>query len=300
LTFAFFASAAAQDIAAAERGVSSAFVADDECLVGSGASGSANCALSALQLRARKEQEEQQQGEQAGQATPAMNASLLEAFPFSARCFSYTGGSCVANECHGYRGATCQSGKCLCSGCAGADGVCYQHNNKLIAKGVALRNLKYSSYKMYFQRLSTFGQMKTTMASSWMNLGQDKFDIYELPGLDDGHKKYFLSSKKWIRYVVGMKATTGTAVSPFAAYAVNLENKGSLLDAWGPSNIMLRICETPSGAVEVGAKMADSATIWAYVHHGSWYVYGSLTSPGEGGGWVVDPPLPKGTFAPCK
>lgn len=279
---------------ALDEAVDTAFVEDDECLAG----GPEGCSLSALQLRAQKEREEA-----VIERTPS-NASLLEAgeeaFPFTPQCFSFTGGTCVSAECDKYRQATCSAGKCLCTGCAGVDGKCYRHNNKRLVSKVLFRNSKYDNSLMYFQRLSTFGQMKTTSFSTSINMDQDRFDIYEIPGTyDDGHKGYFLASSKWTNYVVGMKATTGTALSPFAAYAVNLGKKASILDLYGPSNIMLQICETASGTVQVGAKMGGVSTIWAYVHHGSWFVYGSLTSPGSGGEWVLEPPVPKGTFSRC-
>jgi len=335
---AFLALAVAQDVpaGAAPEATAAALGSDDECSAEYGAAGSGGCALSALQLRVKKQQEEQvqqkeqaqqeeqqeqaQQEEQARQEdevkeveeevaedeppaelAPPENASLLETmFATSPHCFSYTGATCVTDHCAPWRHATCYHGKCICAhGCAGADGKCYHHHNRLIAKGVLLRNAKYTHYKMYFQRFSTFGQMKTTRASSWMNMKQDKFDIYEVPGSDSGHKEYFLASSKWRDYVVGMKATTGTALSPFAAYAVNLHSKGGIFDAWGLSNIMLRVCETANGMLQVGAKMSDAKMIWAYVHHGSWYVYGSVSSPGWGGEWKPEPALPQSSFPPC-
>jgi len=321
VTVALLALAVAQDgPAGAEPDAAVVLDADGECLAEGGAAASGGCALSALQLRAQKQQhqedEEQEQEEQWTQRSiqqeeetegppaeplPPQNASLMEEmFSANAKCFGYTGGSCVTEHCAPYRHAQCHVGKCICkSGCAGADGKCYQQHNRLVAKGVLLRNAKYHHYKMYFQRMSTFGQMKTTSASSWMNMDQDKFDIYEVPGSQFGHKEYFLASSKWSDYVLGMKATTGTAISPFGTYAVNLNKKGGVLDTWGPTNIMLRVCETATGALQIGAKMADANTIWAYVHHGSWYVYGSVSTPGWGGEWKVEPAVPKGTFPSC-
>lgn len=54
---------------------------------------------------------------------------------------------------------------------------------------------------------------------------------------------------------------------------------------WKPEDIMLRVCDLTShgqpGAVQIGSAGAVR-TVWAYVHHGSWSVYGSMTSPGTG------------------
>jgi hypothetical protein len=233
---------------------------------------------------------------------PPQNASLLEMmFDTSAQCFSYTGGTCHNSHCAPFRHAHCSYGKCICpNGCAGADGRCYYHQqNRLVAKNILLRNAKWHHIKMYFQRLSFFGQIKSTRASSFLNMGQDRFDIWEVPGSQHGQKEYFLASSKWRQYVVGMKATTGTAFSPFGAYSVNLHHKGHLFDLWGPTNVMLRICQTPSWGLQIGAHLGDTKTVWAYLHSGSKFVYGSVSSPGQGGEWLPDPPLPHGTFPPC-
>merc|ERR1712232_1256237 len=102
---------------------------------------------------------------------------------YSAKCFGYTGGTCVSEGCSPERKAECVSGKCICPGCAGADGACHAETNKLLASGFYLKNAKYPNYKMYFQRFSAFGQMKTTKMWSSLNSEQDKFDLYEVPGL---------------------------------------------------------------------------------------------------------------------
>merc|ERR1719291_1666283 len=83
----------------------------DECDAGGSDD---TCALSALQLRARQES---QAAAPAPAAEPAQNASLLEKPTYSASCFAYTGGTCVAGLCDADRGAKCVGGKCVCSGC---------------------------------------------------------------------------------------------------------------------------------------------------------------------------------------
>lgn len=275
--------------ASADSEIPIALEADDECSPDDEA-----CAVNALQLRARMEHVEGNE-----------STSLLEKPSYKATCFAYTGGTCVTGKCDGDRQASCVSGKCVCSGCAGPDGKCYSGDNRLVSKGFVLRNAKYSHYKMYFQRVSTFGQMKTTRLSHSLNMNQDSFDLWELPGERDGRKMFFLGSAKWTSYVVGVKATTGTALSPFGAYAIDLKGKASIFDVWGPSNMMLRVCSVSSrspykGGVQIGAVMPKTGnTIWAYVHHGSWYVYGSMTSPGTGGIWLPEPPLPDGAIPPC-
>lgn len=304
--------AASASASSAEAAVFETATEDDECAA-VGAEGS--CALSAAQLRAERLGAERSRRPEASSlggaslasaargapaAAPARNASFvdLDSPTYDVKCFAYTGGTCVTEACNAERKAECVSGKCVCSGCAGADGTCHDDTNKLVASGFYLKNAKYDQYKMYFQRVSTFGQLSTTKMWSSLNFDQDKFSIYELPGKgEDGKPEYFLGSYKWSDYVVGFKATTGTAFSPFAAYAVDLNKKGKLLSIWGPSNIMLNVCRVNKasyqGGLQIGAKIsATGGNIWAYVHGGSWFVYGSLSSPGEGGIWYPDPPLP--------
>jgi len=271
------AAATAVDAAAPQR---DPLVADDEC-----DASAESCALNAAQLRAevRRHQE------------AANTSSHLPAY--TTECFSFTGGTCLTSTCDAFRNAECIDKKCLCEkGCSGADGKCYDAKNKKVASKFYLSNGKYDKYKMYFQAMSAFGQMKTTQIWSSMNNEQDLFDLFEVPGGEGAKKSYFLASSKWENQVVGFKATTGTALSPFGAYAVDLREKASVLDTWGPSNIMLSVCSlgprsSYPGAIQIGGNLMEK-TVWAYVHAGSYLVYGSMTSPGDGGIWIPDPPLP--------
>mmetsp|Transcript_143889 Transcript_143889/g.460602 ORF Transcript_143889/g.460602 Transcript_143889/m.460602 type:complete len:301 (+) Transcript_143889:84-986(+) len=287
----FFASLAVSAHPTVADGTASALGADDEC----GASSEGACALSALQLRAKT----------STLWTPEASGGVAV---YTAKCFSDTGGTCATEACDADRGAQCASGKCICQGgCTGADGNCHPEENKVVATNFVLANAKFEGYKMFFKRVTTFGQMSTTRLPSSFNMDQDKFDLYQLPGSDAGTKEFFLVSSKWSDYVLGFKATTGTALSPFAAYAVDLAKKvDQTVDVWGVSNIMLKICAVspaeyaPTGGVRIGAVLpATDSTIWAYIHHGSWLVYGSMTKPGDDGIWFPDPPFPQGVLPVC-
>jgi len=287
----FFALLAVSAHPTVADGTASALGADDEC----GASSEGACSLSALQLRAKT----------STLWTPATSGGIAV---YTAKCFSDTGGTCVTEACDADRGAQCASGKCICrGGCTGADGTCYPEENKVVATNFVLANAKFEGYKMFFKRVTTFGQMSTTRLPSSFNMDQDKFDLYQLPGADVGTKEFFLVSSKWSDYVLGFKATTGTALSPFAAYAVDLaKTVDQTVDVWGVSNIMLKICAVspseyvPTGGVRIGAVLpATDSTLWAYIHHGSWLVYGSMTKPGDDGIWFPDPPLPEGVLPVC-
>jgi len=281
--FPAVSAAVAADMAASQR---DHLAMDDEC-----DASDETCALNAAQLRAevRKHQ-------------AAGNASLPT---YTTECFSFTGGTCVTASCDASRNAECIDKKCLCEkGCSGADGKCHDAKNTKVASKFYLSNGKYDKYKMYFQAMSAFGQMKTTKMWSSMNNEQDLFDLFEVAGGEGSKKTYFLASSKWQNQVVGFKATTGTAISPFGAYAVDLAEKASVLDTWGPSNIMLKVCSlgpqsSYPGAIQIGSDLSDkTGTIWAYVHTGSYLVYGSITSPGEGGIWIPEPPLPASVKLP--
>merc|ERR1711972_1101570 len=104
-----------------------------------------------------------------------------------------------------------KDGHCTCvEGCMGADGNCYRNaSNRVVADGFKLKNVKWPDQKMYVQRMAVFNQIKTTSFSSSMNMGQDKFTLYELPGKFNGEKMHFLASTKWPDWVLAIQATGG-------------------------------------------------------------------------------------------
>jgi len=293
----FFALLAVSAHPTVADGTASALGADDEC----GASSEGACSLSALQLRAKT----------STLWTPETSVGVASSTP-STRCFAQTGYTCVtegfrrAQACDADRGAQlCASGKCIChAGCMGADGNCHFEANKLVATNFVLTNSRFEGYKMFFKMVTFSGQMSTTSLPSSFNMDQDKFDLFQLPGANNGTKEFFLASTLWEDYVLGFKSTTDSAWSPFAALNVDLAEQ--TVDVLHDSNIMLKICamvrsdNTPTGGVRIGAFLpAADSTIWAYIHHGSWLVYGSMTKPGDDGIWFPDPPLPEGVLPVC-
>mmetsp|Transcript_60676 Transcript_60676/g.196558 ORF Transcript_60676/g.196558 Transcript_60676/m.196558 type:complete len:121 (+) Transcript_60676:164-526(+) len=102
---------------------------------------------------------------------------------YNAKCYNSAGGP----GCKQVAGLAKSAGRCVCdNGCMGADGNCYTDENKLLADKFTLKNAQWPAYSMYVQRMSAFGQMKTTSTSSAYNMGQDLFRLYELPGLHHG------------------------------------------------------------------------------------------------------------------
>lgn len=307
---------------------------DDECHMSED-----TCALEATQLRAVKSAQEHNvsdaKGSQEGEEVPGihlgpearyskedlvkllelhqqrMNSSerwgsssssspMAQPFNLASSCYSFTGGTCAYAGCSSFRMAQCQAGKCMCpNGCAGADGRCYHSPNLVVASSFILTNVKYPSYRMYFKRITTWGQMGTSSMPSFSFMGSDLFDLYRVPGLFDGKALFMIASHKWPSYVLAIRATTGTAFSPFGTYSVELKDTSA---PWKPEDIMLRVCSMGSygkhNAIMIGSA-GKVKSIWAYVHMGSWSVYGSISNPGEGGEWAPNPPMPYGAIPPC-
>jgi len=210
-------------------------------------------------------------------------------FVRSQTCYGFTGGTCALSDCNADRGAKCSGGECICeTGCAGADSKCHNGvSNDLVASGFILVNAKWTKYAMYFQGLSAFGQLKTTKAMTWMNLGKDRFSLYRLPG-NLSSPKFLVGSVAYPEQVAYIGSTTGTAVSGHGLYAADLDDRHPV----GPDRLACSVCyEASKKAIMIGDR---DGKYWAYVHHLTWLVYGSSSSRnevGDGGLWVPDPPL---------
>eukprot|EP00435_Cladocopium_sp_Y103_P040274 s681_g10.t3 len=166
------------------------------------------------------------------------SSPMAQPFNLASSCYSFTGGTCAFASCSSFRMAQCQAGKCMCpGGCAGADGRCYNSPNLLVASSFILTNVQYPSYRMYFKRITTWGQMGTSSMPSFSFMGADLFDLYRVPGLFNGKALFIIASHKWPSYVLAIRATTGTAFSPFGTYSVELKDTSA---PWKPEDIMLR------------------------------------------------------------
>ncbi|CAJ1345753.1 unnamed protein product [Effrenium voratum] len=121
--------------------------------------------------------------------------------------------------------------------------------------------------------------MSTSNMPSFSFMGSDEFDLYRVPGLFNGKALFMIASHKWPTYVLAIRATTGTAFSPFGTYSVELKDTSE--------DIMLQVCSMASRgkptAIMIGSA-GSLKSIWAYVHTGSWGVWGSITDPGWAGG----------------
>jgi hypothetical protein len=208
-------------------------------------------------------------------------------------CYAYTGGTCNTQDCAPERRASCVNRDCVCTaGCSAPNGTCYAGlTNLAVASAISLLNVRWPSYAMYVQATSVFGQLKTTSAPSWMNMDQDIFTIWKLPGQLNGQPKFFLGSNRWANSVARVAMTTGTAFSTHGFYSSELTND------YAPDDIALTICRRSTGALMLGD--SSSSPRWAYVHSGSWFVYATSSDPGEGGYWNPDPPIPAGILPSC-
>lgn len=146
--------------------------------------------------------------------------------------------------------------------------------------------------------MPTKTQMKTTRMPNWANMKQDLFTLHRVPGNDSA---FMLGSKKWPGYAVAMRQTEGTALSAMGMYEVKLSTR---IAPWNPSTVMLQVCslkkKTGQPHVKIGSLGRHGIPVWAYVHHGSWLVYGSLSDPGEGGHWIPEPPFEEGALPDCE
>jgi len=146
------------------------------------------------------------------------------------------------------------------------------------------------------QYVSVLSQLKTSAAPSITFGGGQYSNLYEMPGVVKGKKQYFLSSNKWPTWVAAIR-TTGSilsaSVSVYGLFGVSLVHS---IAPWDPQGIDLQVCSLKrtgyANEVMIGSSGASGRTEWAYVHHGSWFVYGWGLSqdPGEGGYWTVSDP----------
>merc|ERR1712232_746559 len=119
-------------------------------------------------------------------------------------------------------------------------------------------------------------QLKTSVLPMWLLGDRLKFILHKLPGTVNLHSEYFLSTQAYPDYVATIRATKGTAFSPFGVYEVGLDRN------YKPAQLLVRVCDAGNGYVRFGS--SGEHTIWAYIHHGSWNVYGwRAGSPGDGG-----------------
>jgi len=220
--------------------------------------------------------------------------SLEQFYTATATCYAYTGGTCtVTGRCNADRNSVCRrqgvftvKKKCVCEGgCVGHDGICQSAvANQLVATEFTLTNYKYSSYLMYFQSLSAFGQLKLTNSLKMLNLGKDKLALYQLPSSRNVTARFFLNSVAFPGSVARFARRTGV-VSRYGVYATDLTKN------YGPDALALSVCWN----AEKNAMMFGNVdgTVWAYAKHLTWLVYGykdtTRSAVGDGGLWKPNP-----------
>jgi len=222
----------------------------------------------------------------------------LVVLPYAANCYSFTGGTCATTSCNADRDSECIAGKCSCIGkCTGPDGHCHSSHNHQVASNVILTNVYWTWSKLYMRLFGAlFNQMMVSEAPLWTFGGTNEFNIHQLPGTWNGYKMYFLTSSKWTSWTVAMRLTTGTAVSLWGAYALNLYHT---IAPWDPQSIIVRICKVPGYSNTI--MFGSNSGIWAYIHHASYFVYGWDLSgdPGTGGYWSVNQGIGHMDFEHC-
>lgn len=231
----------------------------------------------------------------------ALNNTVdLDLAAYSADCYGYTGGTCVAAACNLDRNAECQDLKCICTnGCTGADGRCRPHRYRKIASKVSFTNDYWSDYWLYMQRVSLLGQLKVSKMPAEFFQGSQGFDLYELPGQVEGRKQYLMASSKWLDHVAAIRSTGSLltlSASLFGLYSVSLHST----IPYDPQGITLHICKVMKGpfpdsshAVMFQHYHIGGERSSAYIHRGSDFVYGYtiLADPGPGGYWIPSTPI---------
>jgi hypothetical protein len=221
-------------------------------------------------------------------------------------CYAFTGGTCAVDPCKDFRKASCVQGKCICTtedeskpSCTGVDGTCQSGVYEKVAEAVSFTNVYWPSQTLYMQKMSVFAQAATSSWTASLLGNSAQFDIHELPGRINGtdKKMYFVTSAKWTTFTMAMRPTTGTALSPFGLFTVNLDSK---LLPYDPDGVVIHLCAmTKAGfagniMIESPGTLATLGLVTkAYIHTGSWLVYGSpLEDPGTGAYWTPSIPIP--------
>merc|ERR1711879_8166 len=136
--------------------------------------------------------------------------------------------------------------------------------------------------------------------SSWPSLtgGADQFTVYKVHGLIHGKQMYYVASKRWPSWIISMRSTAATAFSPFGLFALDLDHEAM---PWEPQGLLVHICQMKEAGFTDAIQIMSPGTLStaglvskAYIHHGSWLVYGwEITSdPGTGGYWTASAKIP--------
>jgi len=158
-----------------------------------------------------------------------------------------------------------------------------------------LYNVKWSDQYLYMQTMSLLSQLKVS-SSGWYG-DESKFNLHKLHGkINNGMSYYFLTSKQWPTWVASMRLT-GQLGSTTGMFALNLDKPSFPHD---PQGIVVHICRMTKAGFEdtvmimsSGSKMTLGTESKAYIHQGSWFVYGWVMSsdPGTGGYWKPNKPI---------
>jgi len=215
----------------------------------------------------------------------------------NSQCWNFPGGTCNVEECLPFRKATCTSNGlvwriCTCpTGCAGADFACHDTEYTKVADDFQLTNSHWPGQNLYISTFFTFSQLRVSTSST------DTFSLHELPGKNskDGLKRYMLASTSSPDYVVALMGNKAANVVPYPGMSLfEVDAVNQLMD---PTLVFWIVCKPKSGAkgLQFGVLSQDGYYIWAYVHTGSWLVYGWFHSlwgaPDDRAQWTPDKSL---------
>jgi len=136
-----------------------------------------------------------------------------------ASCYTFTGGTCMVENCYAFRDAYCTSDhNCACAnGCTGADGICHHNisSYNLVGKSVRFRNVKWSDNYLYAPRTFFMEQLRTAPfpeVGTYANL----WNVYKVPGLDSQYHQemFLLSPVEFPEFAAGVADTKLSAYIP--------------------------------------------------------------------------------------
>jgi len=212
----------------------------------------------------------------------------------NSQCWNFPGGTCNVHDCLPFRRATCTSHAlvfhiCSCpTGCAGADFACHDTDYTKVADKFQLTNSHWPDQHLYVPTFFAYNQLRVSTTST------DTFSLHEVPGKNskDGLKRYMFASTSSPDYVVALRANKADDITGLPS--TNEFEVDVIHELSDPTWVFWIVCKPKSGAkgLQFGVLSSDGYYVWAYVHTGSWLVYGWFHSvwgaPDDRAQWIPD------------
>jgi len=211
------------------------------------------------------------------------NSTHADAPPAVPDCIPHTGGTCVVNECHAWRGATeCSWGRCHCQPgyCAGADGKCHNKRYATVLPTFRLRNMRWPDMFVTVSHWNT-----------GVLVGADSFSqasAFSLRQTPDG--AYLISPHAYPDYAVAIERSE-TCTENDCDETWSPKQKG-IKYGFDVQELASKFQSAPDVPNAVMISSLDHPDRYWYVGRYSWNIGAYHGDPGTGGYWYPDPPLP--------